>query len=57
MVAICDICEIDVADGIRVLMLKQKVMMLCYQMAALRNKQVSGIKTAVVNRRIPSVDK
>jgi hypothetical protein len=28
-------------------MLKQKVMMLCYQMAALRNKQVSGIKTAV----------
>ena len=28
-------------------MLRQKVMMLCYQMAALRNKQVSGIKTAV----------
>ncbi|PKY29956.1 hypothetical protein RhiirB3_446809 [Rhizophagus irregularis] len=28
-------------------MLKQKVMMLCYQMAALRNKQVSGTKTAI----------
>ena len=28
-------------------MLKQKVMILCYQMAALRNKQVSGTKTAV----------
>jgi hypothetical protein len=28
-------------------MLKQKVMMLCYQMAALRNKQISGTKTAV----------
>ncbi|EXX77794.1 hypothetical protein RirG_020570 [Rhizophagus irregularis DAOM 197198w] len=28
-------------------MLKQKVMMLCYQMAALRNKQVSGTKTVI----------
>src|SRR5436190_1394142 len=28
-------------------MLKQKVMILCYQMAALRNKQVSGTKTAI----------
>ncbi|RGB22177.1 hypothetical protein C1646_776505 [Rhizophagus diaphanus] len=28
-------------------MLKQKVMMLCYQIAALYNKQVSGTKTAV----------
>ncbi|CAB5293004.1 unnamed protein product [Rhizophagus irregularis] len=28
-------------------MLKQKVMMLCYQMAALRNKQVSGTKMAI----------
>ncbi|PKY52989.1 hypothetical protein RhiirA4_547445, partial [Rhizophagus irregularis] len=27
--------------------LKQKVMMLCYQMAALRNKQVSGAKAAI----------
>ena len=28
-------------------MLRQKVMILCYQMAALRNKQVSGTKTAI----------
>ena len=28
-------------------MLKQKVMILCYQMAALHNKQVSGTKTAI----------
>ncbi|GES83312.1 hypothetical protein GLOIN_2v1778876 [Rhizophagus clarus] len=28
-------------------MLRQKVMMLCYQMAALHNKQVSGTKTAI----------
>ncbi|PKY31150.1 hypothetical protein RhiirB3_448621 [Rhizophagus irregularis] len=27
--------------------LKQKIMLLCYQMAGLRNKQVSGAKTAV----------
>jgi hypothetical protein len=27
--------------------LKQKIMMLCYQMAALRNKQVSGAKAAI----------
>ena len=27
--------------------LRQKVMMLCYQMAALRNKQVSGAKSAI----------
>lgn len=27
--------------------LKQKIMFLCYQMAALRNKQVSGAKTAI----------
>ena len=28
-------------------LLKQKVMLLCYQMAALRNKQVSGTKTSI----------
>src|SRR5687768_154361 len=28
-------------------MLKQKIIILCYQMAALRNKQVSGTKTAI----------
>src|SRR5271170_5549963 len=27
--------------------LRQKIMMLCYQMAALRNKQVSGTKAAI----------
>lgn len=27
--------------------LKQKIMLLCYQMAALRNKQVGGAKTAI----------
>jgi len=27
--------------------LQQKIMILCYQMAGLRNKQVSGVKTAV----------
>ena len=28
-------------------LLKQKVMLLCYQIAAMRNKQVSGAKTAI----------
>src|ERR1043165_312874 len=28
-------------------LLRQKVMMLCYQIATLRNKQVSGTKTAI----------
>ena len=28
-------------------LLKQKVMLLCYQIAAMRNKQVSGTKTAI----------
>ena len=28
-------------------LLKQKVMLLCYQLAAMRNKQVSGTKTAI----------
>ena len=27
--------------------LKQKIMILCYQMAGLRNKQVSGVKSAI----------
>ena len=28
-------------------LLKQKVMLLCYQMVALKNKQISGTKTAI----------
>ncbi|CAB4411372.1 unnamed protein product [Rhizophagus irregularis] len=35
-------------------LLKQKVMLLCYQIAAMHNKQVSGTKTAI-GTRIPSV--
>ena len=28
-------------------LLKQKIMLLCYQIAAIRNKQVNGTKTAI----------